>query len=455
MSASPLLSLPRELRDRVYENLLSTKHTKTPKEAKEGCRSAVARYNWNLDPTTLRVNRQIRAEGRRILALNNQFVVIERDAEQLVQKKDDVEEENTTIMRYAVRIWPRKGCKEVDVPGERMRIWLGCKERQGVEGEKYVILVEELRDLCVALSTFVDHDGGYRLCDIYARVTLGGSRTGVETSEAKAERATSLLQPLAKLRYLKDIKIEDVAPDSEEEYRRLVTRQGFEEDLVTTTINDLIQDGDHACDIGHFDVATAYYQRASEYFHHMAEHQRDAFGHPADPLAIEFRIMQHRALSWIEDDNFEDAYEVSKIALQVANQLFLVNSPSTAGPPKTRGRVQKGAYRHWTCQCIKEGAERYEQRIKCEDIGRCYYYKSIAELIVYGDESAGLAEEDKLTGIGCCIVSDTATEEENVPRELLELDARTMGRLDAREGSDADADDQGEDEWEDEDEDHE
>ncbi|KAL2038246.1 hypothetical protein N7G274_008895 [Stereocaulon virgatum] len=39
------------------------------------------------------------------------------------------------------------------------------------------------------------------------------------------------------------------------------------------------------------------------------------------------------------------------------------------------------------------------------------------------------ADEDKYTAIGCCIVSEPATSEENIPKELLELDMRTMARL--------------------------
>ena len=34
------------------------------------------------------------------------------------------------------------------------------------------------------------------------------------------------------------------------------------------------------------------------------------------------------------------------------------------------------------------------------------------------------ADEDKFTGIGCCVVSDTITED--VPGELMRLDIRTM-----------------------------
>ena len=49
---------------------------------------------------------------------------------------------------------------------------------------------------------------------------------------------------------------------------------------------------------------------------------------------------------------------------------------------------------------IKDGAANYEQRIKCEDMGRCYYYQSIPEHCVYGDGATEDADKDKLTAIG-------------------------------------------------------
>ncbi|KAK4694674.1 hypothetical protein P7C71_g2943, partial [Lecanoromycetidae sp. Uapishka_2] len=155
--------------------------------------------------------------------------------------------------------------------------------------------------------------------------------------------------------------------------------------------------------------------------------------------------MQHRALNWIEDNNFEDALGAAELALQMAQQLFAIGAHTSGGPETdAQGRVKKGRLRAWICQCIKDGAERYEQRIKSEDIGRCYYYRSIAGHCVYGDDATEEADEDKLTAIGCCVVSETATDEENIPKELMELDVRIMKSL-LRDGEEPDDDD----EWED------
>ena len=447
MDNCAFLRLPRELRDRIYKNLVSAKYIKTPKDAQAGCRSAASRYDWNLDPTILRVNKQIHEETREIMSRDNDFVVVQRTVAELEQTQSDYGEEDEAIMVYNVKLWPGKGTMMANVPGERMRIWLGIHGRT-VVGPLYVMLAEELRDFCVGLSSFVDSDGQCRISDIDASITLKPAAEW-DTLRVKKERQDALLQPLAKLRFLRSAQILGVESEVEEQYREQMTRLEFDEHVVYNTINELISSGDDARGIGHFDVATAYFQRASEYFHHFAKQARGVFSDPADPLVFEFKIMQHRALNWIEDDNFHDALECAQIALQVANQLFLINAPVTSPPTDANGRISKGALRQWICNCIKDGAERYGQRIKCEDIGRVYYYKSISEHVLLGEEATEQADEDKYTAIGCCIVSETATDEENIPKELMELDIRTMERLGANDGGDLGEEDE-EDEWEDE-----
>ncbi len=438
------LHLPRELRDRIYKNLISVKHTRTPTDLEVGCRSATSRYDWNIDPTILRVNKQTNVEAREIMGLDNDFVVVERAAKQLEQTKDGYTEENATIPFYNVILWPGKATETVNVPGERMRISF-AEHGQSATGPAYVMLVEELRDFCVCLSTFTDPAGQYLISGLKARVTIRQPLT-TETPQARADRERSLLLPLAKLRSLENVEIQGVKPTVEMLYSTKMTRPRFDPRLVKYTIEELISSGDSAMNIGHYGVATAYYIHASEYFHHFAKPEDEFFEHPADPLALEFKILQHRALNWIEDDNFHDAFEAANLALHVANRLFEVNAPTARPPTDARGRITKGALRQWKCNRIKDAAERYGQRIKCEDVGRCYYYKSIAEHLLGGDEATEEADEDKYTAIGCCVVSETVTEEENVPKELLELDMRTMNRL----SDDKIEDDEWDDEWEDE-----
>jgi hypothetical protein len=446
MDNCAFLRLPRELRDRIYRNLVSVKYTKTPKDVKAGLRSAASRYDWNLDPVILQINKQIHEEAKEVMARDNDFVVVQPTVDELEQAEDDLKEEDEAIMIYNVKLWPGKRTMMANIPGERMRIWLG-KYGQTVVGSLYVILVEELRDFCIALSISMRPYGRYRIHGLDAYITLRPAAEG-DTPRVKKERQDVLLQPLSKLRKLGSIQILGVESEVESQYREQVTCLKFDENVAYSTFNELISSGDQARELGHFHVATAYYQRASEYFHHFAKHERTIFSNPADPLAFEFKIMQHRALNGIEEGNFHDAFECAKIALHVATQLFWIDAPVTDPPIDAKGRISKGALRQWNCNWIKDGAARYGQRIKCEDVGRVYYYKSISEHLHFGDEATEQADEDMYTAIGCCIVSETATNEENIPKELLELDMRTMARLRADDGGE---DNEWEDEeWEDE-----
>ena len=426
--------LPRELRDKVYKNLVSVKHTRTPQVPEYGCRSATSRYDWNINPTILRVNKQINAEASEVMRLDNDFVVIERAAERLKQTKDDAD------MVYDKILWPGKASETVSVPGERMRVCF-AEHGQSARGPAHVILVEELREICVRLSIFTDSAGQYRLKGMEARITIQHPLTP-ENPRARAERERSLLLPLAKLRFLERVVIQGVSPTVESLYATQMTRPCFDPKLIKYTIEELISSGESARKIGHYGVADGYYNRASDYIHHFPENKSELFEHPADPLAFSFKIMQHRALNSIEDENFNDALYYANLALHIAIQLFEIDA-STAGPPTdVRGRITKGALRQWKCNAIKDAAGRYGQRIKSEDVGRCYYYKSIAEHVLRGDEATEQADEDKFTAIGCCVVSETVTEEENVPKELLELDMRTMKRMMNEDSED--------DDWEDE-----
>lgn len=108
--------------------------------------------------------------------------------------------------------------------------------------------------------------------------------------------------------------------------------------------------------------------------------------------------------------------------------LFQTNEPSIGPPPlDEHNGISRGKFRQWTCECIRDGAAKFGQRIKAEDIGRAYYYQSITEHIVEGDEATEQAIEDRAIGIGCCVISDTAPKD--APRPLLELDMKTMQRL--------------------------
>ena len=364
-----------------------------------------------------------------------------------------MKKEDTAIMIYNVALWPGKATKKPVVPGERVRIKLGKSKNSKNGLDAHVILAEELRDVCVGLSTYQDAEGKYRTAGLPCHIKVHQPQRP-ETPADRDIRERALLEPLQKLRHFQTVSIEGTLPAITYQITQQLTHQTLDKSLVFSTINELIADGDRSSSIGDYDIATAYYQRAHEYFHHSTTHARHVFTDPADVLAFEFKTMQHRALNWIEAGNFSDALEIADIALHVANQLFRLNSPMTNPPPAgPNGRISAAAFRKWTCECIKEGAARYGQKIKAEDIGRCYYYKSIAEHVMYGEDAAEQADEDKLTGIGCCVVSETM--KDDVPGELLRLDVRRMEglrkRYEMRGEEEGDEEGWVDEEWEDDD----
>lgn len=191
--------------------------------------------------------------------------------------------------------------KNVNIPGKRMRVRF-TKGDQGSGGAEaqfntYVILVEELRDFYTALSIFQRQDRTYRTSGLSLRIRLLESPYA-ETPQVENNIRTSLIKPLTKLRYLKDVEVNDMAPFVAKMILGEVLETSFNRPLIIGTVHNLIFSGDCACNNGLFDIATAYYQRASEYFHHFATNAQAIFmQNPGDPIAIEFKIMQHRALN--------------------------------------------------------------------------------------------------------------------------------------------------------------
>lgn len=455
-----LFRLPLELRDRIYENLLSIKHTTTPKDLEAGLRSTT-RYDWNIDPTILRVNHQISREAKELFGRNNKFVVIERS--QLLEPLESQMEDDPANEIYNIKMWPGKKVKTADVPGVMMRVRLtkdlGASD-QSAELDMSVVLVEELYDLCTSLSLLLEADGTYQTAGILACVQFLGPASK-KTSQERDNIRTALSRPLAQFRHFRDIEVVGMSRVDAMTLLGSSLSKNFDAVVLKTTINDLIFSGDQARQRGHFDVATVYFQRAYEFFEHCMPSEA-TFNNHVETMAIEFKIMQHRALNWIEAGDFDNAENTATMALDLSESLFQTlnaddpNSAQANEPRKNvEGVVTVGAMREWRCRCIKEGAEKAGQRIKAEDVGRVFYYKSIAEHILGGKAMKKEAEEDKMMGIGCCVVSDTIGQE-NIPKELLEFDIKIMEGLKSAPTDDDEWEDESEwgddDEWEDEDE---
>lgn len=447
---SRFLNLPQEIRDKIYTNLLSIPNNRTPKSREDGLRSSFL-YDWNLHPAILATNHQIYDEAFAVFRGSNQFVMIKCATQALSPTAIQTVEEDIGLMRYNVSYWPRKNNNgDAKVPGGRMTIWL--EEEKDLDKDEpppidvYVLQVSELHNFFTSLSIATHSSGSYCTEGIAAIVVLYSPTLTKEDAAATDRRELSLLHPMMQLRHLSSVHIVGAAPGHALVAEAFITKPAFEPTLISKTLDELITEGDSARQQEEYDVANAYFQRAHEYLHHFMEmgprSDSNSFLDPAEPLAYEFNIMRHRALNLIEDDLFDDAIESCKIALEIINLVF-----GTGSKPGTNAMT-----RQRNCQMIRQGAERLRQHIKCEDVGRCYYYKSIAgRLTGNGEEEA---QKDKLMAIGCCIVSDTVKEGEDIPRELLQLEMRTMHRFGVvtleNEGQ---LESEGEEDWETEDED--
>ncbi|KAL8762175.1 MAG: hypothetical protein Q9184_001772 [Pyrenodesmia sp. 2 TL-2023] len=421
--------MPLEIRNRIYKELLVTSLTKTPKPFLDNCRSAT-RYDWNLHPAILATNHQIHDEARSVLGTYNEFVVVERAAKELEQKKSDMQEEYSKVMQYRVKLWPGRKCQLGDIPNERMRIWVGNEDSSanGTENKSWihVVLVEELRDLLVELSIYQGRHGPYRILGLVAKITVP-KPTVEETHEERNARENKLMNPVMKLRFLSSVKVEGVTPGRSQAVSDQLCRSIWDHHTVYETFHELLDAGNQARDMGHYTVASGYYRLASDYASHFEKHKRYVFTDPIDPVAFMFKVNLQRSRNWIEAGDLFNARGAAGAALDIANAIFSVNGLGVGPPPVgADGRVKKGAFRKWTCECIKDGAARCGQRIKAEEIGAAYYYKSIAEYHVRGNSASEQADEDKMVGIGCCAISDTAPKD--CIRELLELDTRITKR---------------------------
>lgn len=275
---SSFFRLPRELRDQVYESLVSIPYTKTPKSVKSGY-SPPTKFKWNIEPAVLRVNYQICHETKEVMARDNNFVVIER-----AKELERVEH----VLIDDFMLWPGKKMKDVNVPGEKIRVWLGKHEQiydLQTEMDTHVMLVEEFRDFCIALSISQGKGGSYLTSGLSVRIRLAEPDDPKEQDEMR----TLLVKPLTKLRHLKDVEFDGMSPFFVKTILGDVKRDTFDGQLVTSTLNELMFSGDQACDLGHHDLASAYYLQATEYSLHCVKHER-VFPNVVDLIASPFKI---------------------------------------------------------------------------------------------------------------------------------------------------------------------
>lgn len=440
------LGLPPELRNEIYAHLLCINLTRTQKPYPESCRTS-SRYIWNLHTSILAVNSQIHGEAREVLGWKNEFVVIDCAAWKLEQTPKEIKHQHREVYDQTlgepsggVRLLPIQKCVEFDVPHERLRIRLATTSKPKVpKSWFYVVLVEELLDLCTGLSTFLPRYPGlwertYRMVGLSLKVWLRPP-PNQENQQDKDLRERRLLNPLAKLRLLKAVTIEGATPESTSEQ---LLRQDFDGPSVISTSYELMFAGDNAYKDGHFDAACGHYCRASVYTRHFT--QRRVLTNSADCTVLEFHLNLKRARTWLELLRFADALAIMDSNLSFVNKEFLTHIPNAIDPNfeeqtvctllrprptlEVRESMTLSESRKRKCASFAGAAIRFGHRITCEDIGRCYAYKSILERCSGGDEASSRADADKLMSVECFTVSGAASE--SCIEELLDREYRIV-----------------------------
>lgn len=376
----------------------------------------------------------------------NEFAVVEFAVEELKQYSSDMGEEDTSIMKYRAKLWPGPKCWVGSIPNERMRIWFGkedaATDRTRQESWFYVMLVEELRDVLAGLSIYQGKHGPYRILGLSAVITLGPP-VGEETKEQTKAREDKLLNPILKLCFLGSAKVEGATPGRGEYLSEQVRRSEWDVQTIYSTFNELIEAGDEArkvaainerrargeiSPISHYNVAHGYYRQASDYINHFIEQKRYVFTNAADHMACTFKLSLQRLRIWIEEGSlgsFRDALRAAGTALATAYTIFRSNPAmfDLGTLPVGDDRIE----RKWKSERLKAGAAAFGQRIKCEEIGAAYYYRSLAAFFVGGNAVKRQTEQDRLMAISCFTLSETASED--YANEFRELERRTMARV--------------------------
>ena len=465
--SSQFLDLSRELRDCIYKHIISPQHCKTPKTNDFGLLSCT-RYNWNINPAILRVSKQTHAEARECLSRENQFVVIQHPPELRTCEDDMVNSDFATLDLETYKrlmdsrrrkLWSGKRSTEsVEVPGERMRVRLFREEAPKTNGSgapkplhSCVILVEELRDICTMLSIRLKSDGRtYATSNLSVNIKLIPAPYP-ERPQAQDEMRTLLLKPLTLLSHFEAVSVENEPPFISNIILRGMKRKQYtanDADSIVATYRSILLSGDQARDQGDYNMARAYYQESDDYCNHFIDGEPSLFAELEDlKLALNFESVRRRVLNEILDQEFDNG-DMLDTAIGMALDLYSVHGP-LPGPqePKknAQGIVTAGALREWKCERIKLGAEGTGQIIRTEDLGRCFYYRSICLSVMGPDSGAEQIEDDKLMGIGCCAVSETE-KGRAVIQELLELDIKVFSKF-QHKGSNVEK--TSDDEWED------
>ena len=439
-----LLVLPAEIRIHIYKHLLCVKLARVQKPWAESTHST-SRYFWGLQPAILATCRQIHDEAKDVLRHGNSFIIVECATRRLQKTKAD----RACTSPADFTLWPAKSCAATILPRATMRIQFHLdaqyQGRNKPRSTFHVVHEDEVKDLCAALSTYRDRFYRYefRLSRLSMKVEIDPLQLR-RTSESCIAQEWALLRDLLPLGHVKTVTFERISSNLEHVLTNCLCLQAVNPSVVCFSTVKFLSSGDEAYDIGHFLAADGWYARAWDYFHHC-QSQRLFNINLADSVVLHFMLTQRRARVWLEMRKFSRVRTSSNINIDFANGNFLTHEPKFlpkfGDPPDQvpvlssswsdishpmmaeHDNLASGHDRTSHCEQFKEAAKRFEQRIKCEDIGRCYMYRSIANRYISGLDDAQAAD-DRLMALECCKISNTADPE--CFDELEKLESRIL-----------------------------
>ena len=422
------LQLPSEIRVEIFRNLLCVQRTRKQKPISES-RLSTSRYSWDLHPAILATCRQIHEEARNLLIRENRFVVFECAAGELDQAS-----KRFSTSPSKLKLWSGRRFGTAPITNEVMRVRLHRYENhKQTESSIYVVLEGEVLDLCAGLATYIGTNGyDCRLAELNLHVVISPSQMK-ESNEAQASRETTLLRSVMALRRAASIKIEGADPELAREFSSQLRHRRYCDQVGGQVTKGLSSAGDNAFDIGDYTAALGFYYRAFDYYKYCCR-RKGLLTDTGDWTVFTFTLGQKRARSWLEMNDFRNTCldmdaNISLLTLDPGPIAFVDGIPLIPKKPDpilpTMSEEEKSIedQRIWKWERFREAVARFQNRITCEDIGRCYMYRSIA-LRCRPDGNPSLAAEDRSMSLACC--GDWATSGDGYINELLELERRMM-----------------------------
>ena len=419
-----LFQLPTELRIEIYRYLLCIHRTRKQKPLAESRRST-SRYSWNLHTAILATCRQIHEEARDVLIRENSFVIFECATRLL----------DTTSAQYAhtfprgLTLWCGKKLKTVPITNPVMKVRLHrYKKYKQIRCSIYVVLEDEVLDLCAGLATYSRSRYDCHVATLHLHVMIKPVQMN-EKTEVKGSREATLLHSVMALRCAASVKVEGASSELANDFSFRFSHPQYRNQLASQAVTALFSAGDNTFNSGDYTAALGYCYRVSDYYNYCVG-QGANMTDTGDWIVFSFKLAQKRARSQLEMHDFGTVYKQTKTAIFIVTGDFLVHHPKPLGsttstpdfPVIEKEDSTEDDQRISKCKRFKEAAARFKQRITCEDIGRCYMYRSIAVRCL-SDVNQSSAE-DRLMSLACC--GDGVNLGDGCIDELLELERRMM-----------------------------